>query len=151
MRALENDPDIRDAPFSLQEKLTIQQVRFVGARLRDLVDRYESASREERLRPIYWAEWSVFMNAAHSCGFVCRDEGEDMGDPKKTPVLEFMRKLVNNLELVESLCLRDLRRILHYAMRSERWGDGGAGTGGGTVWALITSRLGNAIARRLGA
>lgn len=77
--------------------------------------------------------------------------GEDMGDPKKTPVPEFMRKLEDNLELVESLCLRDLRRILHYVMRSERWGDGGAGTGGGAVWALITSRLGNAIVRRLGA
>lgn len=36
-------------------------------------------------------------------------------------------------------------------MRSERWGDGGAGTGGGAVWGLITSRLGNAIAHRLGA
>jgi hypothetical protein len=36
MPALQNDPDIHEAPFSLKEKLTIQQVRFVGARLRDL-------------------------------------------------------------------------------------------------------------------
>ena len=44
MSALQNDPDIREAEFSLEEKLTIQQVRFVGVRLRDLLIRYETAS-----------------------------------------------------------------------------------------------------------
>ncbi len=46
MSALQNDPDIREAEFSLEEKLTIQQERFVGVRLRDLLIRYETASRE---------------------------------------------------------------------------------------------------------
>ena len=151
MPALQNDPDIREALFSLEEKLTIQQVRFVGVRLRDLLIRYETASRAERLQPIEWAEWSAFINAAYSCGFVCGDGGEDMGDPRKTPVPEFMRRLEGDLGLAQTLCLRDLRRTLHYIMRSERWGDGGMGTGGGAVWGLITSRLGDAIARRLGA
>lgn len=147
----DDDPDIRYAPFSLEEKLTIQQVRFVAARLRDLLVRYDTASRDERLRPIEWAEWSAFIDAAYSCGFVCHDAGLDMGDPGKTPVPEFMRRLEGDLGRVDTLCLRDLRRILHYIMRSERWGDGGAGTGGGAVWGLITSRLGDAMARRLGA
>ena len=35
MPALQNDPDIREGLFSLEEKLTIQQVRFVAERLRD--------------------------------------------------------------------------------------------------------------------
>lgn len=74
-----------------------------------------------------------------------------MGDPEKTPVPDFIRNLERNLGRVDSLSLRDLRRIMHYIMRSERWGDGGAGTGGGAVWGLITSRLGDAIAQRLGA
>ena len=151
MTALQNDPDIRDDVFSLEEKLSIQQVRFVGARLRDLLARYETASRDERAQPIEWAEWSAFIDAAYSCGFVCRDGGEDMGDPEKTPVPVFMRRLEGDIGAVDTLCLRDLRRILHYIMRSERWGDGGMGTGGGAVWGLITSRLGAAIARRLGA
>jgi hypothetical protein len=151
MTALQNDPDIRDDVFSLEEKLTIQQVRFVGARLRDLLFRYETASRDERAQPIEWAEWSAFIDAAYSCGFVCRDGGEDMGDPEKTPVPEFIRRLESDIGAVDTLRLRDLRRILHYIMRSERWGDGGMGTGGGAVWGLITSRLGAAIARRLGA
>ena len=47
MPALQNDPDIREAEFSLEEKLTIQQVRFVGVRLRDLLIRYETASRAD--------------------------------------------------------------------------------------------------------
>lgn len=151
MTALQNDPDIREALFSLEEKLTIQQVRFVGARLRDLLVRYETVSRDERAQPIEWAEWSALIDAAYSCGFVCCDGGEDMGDQEKTPVPEFIRRLEGDLGRVDALCLRDLRRILHYIMRSERWGDGGAGTGGGAVWGLITSRLGTAIARRLGA
>lgn len=151
MPALQNDPDIRQGLYGLEEKLTIQQVRFVGARLRDLSVRYEHASRDERLRPIEWAEWSAFVDAAYSCGFVCRDGGEAMGDREKTPVPEFMRRLERDLGQVDTLGLRDLRRILHYIMRSERWGDGGMGTGGGAVWGLITSRLGDAIARRLGA
>jgi|GEM_PF-1022821 hypothetical protein len=151
MPALQNDPDIREGLFSLEEKLTIQQVRFVGTRLRDLLVRYEHASRDERLQPIEWVEWSAFIDATYSCGFVCHDGGENMGDREKTPLPEFMRWLERDLGRVDTLCLRELRRILHYIMRSERWGDGGAGTGGGAVWGLITSRLGDAIARRLGA
>ena len=46
MSALQNDPDFPEAEFSLEEKLTIQQVRFVGVRLRDLLIRYETDSRE---------------------------------------------------------------------------------------------------------
>ena len=52
MPALQNDPDIREGLYSLEEKLTIQQVRFVGTRLRDLLVRYEHASRDERLQPV---------------------------------------------------------------------------------------------------
>ena len=151
MSALQDDPDIRQGAFSLDEKLTIQQVRFVGARLRDLLVRYQAATRDERVRPIDWPEWSAFIDASYSCGFVCHDGGEDMGDREKTTVPEFMRWLERDLGRVDTLRLRDLRRILHYIMRSERWGDGGAGTGGGAVWGLITWRLGDAIARRLGA
>ena len=151
MPTLQNDPDIRDDLFGLEEKLTIQQVRFVGERLRDLLNRYNTAPREERAKPKEWAEWSTFINAAYSCGFVGHDGGEHMGDREGAPVPEFMRRLEGDLGLVDTLCLRDLRRILHYVMRSERWGDGGADKGGGALWGLITSRLGEAIAHRLAA
>ncbi len=151
MPALQNDPDIREGLYGLEEKLTIQQVRFVGVRLRDLIVRYEHASRDERLRLIEWAEWSAFIDAANSCGFVCHDGGEDMRNPVKTLVSGFMRRLKCDFERVDTLCLYDLRRTLHYVMRRERWADGGAGTGGDVVWGLITSRLGDAMARRLGA
>ena len=54
-------------------------MRFVGVRLRDLLIRYETALRDERLQPIEWAEWSAFIDAAYSCGCVCGDGNERMG------------------------------------------------------------------------
>ena len=149
MPVLQNDPNIREAPFSLEEKLTIQQVRFVGAQLRNLLVRHET-SRSRRLRPIKWGEWSDFVDAAYSCSFVCNDSAEGMGDREKTLVPEFIRRLEGDLGTIQTLCLCNLRRILNGIVRSERWSDGGASTGGSAVLVLITSRLGNAVAGRLG-
>ncbi len=140
MPALQEDPDIRQGAFRIDEKLMIQQIRFVGSRLRD-----------ERLRPIDWSEWSVVIDATYSCGFVCGDAGEDLGGQEKTPVSEYIRRLESDVGRADGLSLRELRRILHYIIGSERWGDAGGETGGGAVWRLITSRLGDAIASRLGA
>jgi hypothetical protein len=151
MQAIKYDPDIRDGLFRLDEPLTLEQVRYVGTRLRDLIRRHEASSRDERARPIDWPEWNAFIDAAYACGFVCGDAGEDMGDDAKTPVYEMISTLKTTPTRLEQLSLRDLRRIVHYIMRSERWGDGGCDTGGGAVWDLITSRLGDALARRLGA
>ncbi|GGC21639.1 hypothetical protein GCM10011363_42860 [Marivita lacus] len=150
MPVLQNDPGIREAPFSLEEKLTIQQVRFVGARFRNLLVWHETASRSTRLRPIKWGEWSDFVDAAYSCGFVCNDSAEGMGDREKTLAPEFIRRLEGDLGTIQTLCLCNLRRILNGIVRSERWSDGGASTGGSAVLVLITSRLGNAVAGRLG-
>lgn len=150
MKAIEYDPDIRQGVFRLDEQLTLQQIRFVGGKPRELIRRRETSSRDERLRPIDWPEWHAFIDAAYACGFVCGDAGEDMGDELKTPVSEKIKTLKHSPAGLEQLSLRDLRRIVHYIMRSERWGDGGRDTGGGAVWDLITSRLGDALARRLG-
>lgn len=93
----------------------------------------------------------MFIDTTYACGFVCGDAGTDMGDGLKTPVAEVIETLTRDPAQLEELSLRDLRRIVHYIMRSERWSDGGCDTGGGAVWKLITSRLGDALARRLGA
>ena len=151
MQAIDDDPDIRQDGFRLDEKLTIEQVRFVAQKLQDLVNKYTLASREERMRPTEWLEWNSFIDAAYACGFVCGDAGQDMGDDAQTPVPDMISRLQQDPRRVEDLTLRDLRRIIHYIIRSERWGDAGADTGGGAVWGLISSRLGGAIASRLGA
>jgi hypothetical protein len=151
MKPMEHDPDIRQGVFRLDEQLTLQQIRFVGGKLRELIRRYETSSRDERQKPIDWPEWHAFIDAAYACGFVCGDAGEEMGDEMKTPVSEKIKTLKRSPTGLEQLSLRDLRRVVHYIMRSERWGDGGCDTGGGAVWDLITSRLGDALASRLGA
>jgi hypothetical protein len=151
MQAIKDDPDIRQAGFSLEDKLTLEQIRLVGSSLRNLINRYETYSRDAPVRPIDWPEWDTFLETAYACGFVCSDAGTDMGDDMKTPVVEVIEELKRSPVRLEELGLRDLRRILHYILRRERWSDGGRDTGGGAVWDLITSRLGDALARRLGA
>lgn len=151
MQAIDDDPDIRQDGFRLDEKLTREQVRFVAQKLQDLVNKYTLGSRDERMRPTEWLEWDNFIDAAYACGFVCSDAGQDMGDDAQTPVPDVISRLQQDPRRTADLTLRELRRILHYIIRSERWGDAGADTGGGAVWGLISSRLGGAIASRLGA
>lgn len=151
MKALAHDPDIRQGVFRLEEQLTLQQICLVGRALRDLIRRHESSLRDERMRPIDWPEWHAFIDAAYACRLVCGDAGEDMVDELKTPVSEKIRTLKRSPAGLEQLSLRDLRRIFPLIMRRERWGDRGCDTDGGAVWGLITSRLGDALARRLGA
>lgn len=151
MQAIQSDPDIRQEAFNLDEKLTQQQVGFVAEKLRDLISRLERCPRSERMNPTVWPEWQGFIDATYSCGFVCSNAGEHLDDDDGTPIMNFIALLEREPGRIDRLNLRELRQIIHYIIRSERWGDAGASTGGGAVWNLITSPLGDAIARRLGA
>mgnify|MGYP000468014266 CR=1 FL=1 len=93
MKAIEHDPNIRQGVFRLDEQLTLQQIRFVWGKLRELIRRHKTSSRDERLRPIDWPKWDAFIDAAYACGFVCGDAGEDMGDGLKTQVSENIKTL----------------------------------------------------------
>ncbi|MEY4890361.1 MAG: hypothetical protein RIQ75_1491 [Pseudomonadota bacterium] len=148
MPALQNDLDIREALVSIEEKPTIQHARLIGAQLWDLLIQYARASRDERLDQIKWPKWPAIMDPAYACGFVCGDAGEAMCDEGKTPVSEKIKALKRSAAGLEQLTLRDLRRIVHYIMRSERCGNAGQDTEGGAVWDLITLRLGDALAGR---
>ena len=150
MQTIDDDPDIRQDAFRLDTKLTRQQVCFVAQKLQDLVNNYTLGSRDERMRLTEWLQWDDFIDVAYACGFVRSDAGEDMGDDAQTPILDGISRLQQDPRRVEDLTLRDLRRILHYIIRSQRWGDAGADIGG-AVWGLISLRLGGAIASRLGA
>ena len=148
---IQEDGDIRKENFSLSDKLTSEQVRFLAGRLHDLISRQETNSRAYFVKPTEWKEWHIFIQAAYACGFVCHDAGEHMDNPERTPIRELIDTLKRDPCRVERMNLRDLRQIIHFIMRDERWGDQGQDTGGGAVWGLITSPLGEAIARRLGA
>ena len=148
---LHEDTDIRKENFSLSDKLTSDQVQFVARRLRDLIVRQETNSPSDRVKPTQWQEWQIFIEAAYACGFVCQDAGEQMDDSEHTPIREFIEALKRDPSRVERMSLRELRQVIHFIMRDERWGDQGKDTGGGAVWGLITSPIGEAIAQRLGA
>lgn len=148
---IHEDGDIRKESFSLSDKLTSDQVQFVARRLHELIVRQETHSRSDRIVPREWQEWHIFIQAAYSCGFVCPDAGEQMDNSERTPIRELIETLKRDPRRVERMSLRELRQVIHFIMRDERWGDQGQDTGGGAIWGLITSPLGEAIARRLGA
>ena len=151
MPALHHDPDVREALFSLEDELTIKQVRFMAARSRGWPVRYDTAAQDEGLRPIGCPEGAAFIAAACSPGFVCRHAWEDMADRERPPVSASARRRVGGPGRIDGLVLRVLREVLHHIMRHGPWDDGGAETGGGAIWHLMTSRPGEAIAQRLGA
>ncbi|MGQ3488797.1 hypothetical protein [Roseovarius pacificus] len=144
------DRDIREQNFSLDDKLTLEQVHFVARRLSELISRQKESSVSDGVKPTSWQEWRIFIEAAYACGFVCRDAGEHMDDDTRTPIRELIETLKRHPNPVEDMSLREIRQIIHFVMRDERWGDQGQDTGGGGVWGLISSPLGNAIVRRLG-
>lgn len=143
------DRDIRQQNFSLNDKLTLEQVQFVAQRLSDLVARQKTSYASDVIKPISWQEWRLFIEAAYACGFVCRDAGEHMDDDARTPIKELIETLKRDSSPVVDMSLRELRQIIHFIMRDERWSDQGQDTGGGAVWGVIASPLGSAIARRL--
>lgn len=144
------DRDIRKQNFSLNDKLTLEQVQFVARRFSELISRQKESSASDGVKPTSWQEWRIFIEAAYACGFVCRDAGERMHDDARTPIRELIETLKRDPSPVEDMSLREIRQIIHFNMRDERWGDQSQDTGGGAVWGLITSPLGNAIVRRLG-
>lgn len=151
MTKITSDPDLLSGTFSLDDKLYSEQIEFVGRCLRDLIKRLKSDACSYYSRPNGWPEFRMFIQASYSCGFVCGDADEYMEFGVRMHIHRVIDQLTRDTEKVEALSLRQIRQIMHFIMRSERWGDQGADTGGGAVWALITSPLGDAIARRLGA
>jgi len=147
--SIHEDRDIRQQNFSLNDKLTLEQVQFVARRLKDLIARQQTSSTSNGVKPTEWQEWRLFIGAAYACGFVCRDADEHMDDDAHTPIRELIETLKRDSSPVVDMSLRELRQIIHFIMRDERWSDQGQDTGGGAVWGLITSSLGPAIARRL--
>jgi hypothetical protein len=146
-----NDLDLKSGTFSLDDKLYSEQIQFVGRCLSDLIKRLNSGTRSYYSRPVSWPEFHIFIQASYSCGFVCCDADEYMDFGVRMHIPRVIEALTRDPEKVETLTLRQIRQVMHFILRSERWGDQGADTGGSAVWGLITSPLGNAIARKLGA
>lgn len=144
------DAQIREDFVSLDEKLTRAQVAFFGRTLRDLIERVPKNTSAPRLKPTGWREWKLFHDAAYVCGFVCRDATDQIDWRGQTSVSEFMRWLERDPARIAELSLREVRQIIHFIIRSERWADAGGPKGGGAIWSLITSPLGDALAKRLG-
>jgi hypothetical protein len=107
--------------------------------LRALRKRAEAS--EGRERPVDWSEWKCFLSGACACGFVVRDGEEREGYP-------LYERLKHTPETAKEMSLYDLKCLIHYVVRSERWGDAGGDFGGNTLWQFITSRGGQKVVER---
>ena len=94
-------------------------------------------------RPVDWPEWRLFYQAAYACGFVCTFP--------KTPAnfqSSFMR-IVSGEDEIASLDLQHIRLAMTFMIRSERWADSGANTGGGAIWTMLQSGKTQELCERL--
>lgn len=94
-------------------------------------------------KPIAWTEWNELVHGAYDLGFV---------SPEISATLELgslVQRAIQVPSSVASLELEQLRQIVHFLVRSERWGDMDSETGGGPLWDALCSGTLKAIADQL--
>lgn len=151
-----NDPDVfsptdetqtAKQPFSINDKLTIDQVVTIAPALWKLHDKVNK--NLDTSAPVQWPEWNGFITLAYENGFVCRDVSDLKDDVDRTTIYDFIEQLKRDQDQVDELTLREIRQVIHYIVRSERWGDGGGPNGAGTLYSFITSGLADRFGNRL--
>ncbi|WP_341223960.1 hypothetical protein [Loktanella salsilacus] len=158
MSSIWHDPDLtHDADhekasgelFSLDDKLTIAQVSAMGEALWNLNNTYHDLARLAVDRIPGRQEMDRFLNQCYKLGFVCRDGSDRLNDPDKTRIDDFIRVLEQDLNLVSSLNLCEIRQVTHFLARSEKFGDSGGEYGSGIIIYFAQSGLAAAFAKRL--
>jgi hypothetical protein len=147
------DPDLILAstenpnPRRLSDKLSAKQLAAMAGLLSNLHDRFLIEEGHGTLSPTSWAEWGAFIHGAYGLGFVCHDAGDVMDDGSR--IRDFIAQLAADPALASNLSLRQLRQIIHYIVRSERWGDAGGAIGAGTLYRFVVAGLAKAFEKRL--
>jgi hypothetical protein len=139
---LADDPDIYSgsSAFSIDEKLSAEQVQLMRWALQCLIEKYQAFYG--RGRPVDWSEWKLFLSAGYVCGFVCNDLDADEGH-------RIFRNLSEVPSDAERLAIRELRALVHYIIRSERWGNMGGDKGAITLWKFLESDAAKGVCERL--
>lgn len=152
------DPDITpiedqmvtsDSSFSLNDKLTVEQVLSMSNALWKLHDTYHDMAKSTADGKPDRQEMDRFLDQCYKLGFVCRDGSDRMNNLDKTRIDDFIRVLEQDLNLVSSLSLREIRQVTHFLARSERFGDAGGEYGSGIIIYFTQSGLAAAFATRL--
>jgi len=139
---LSADLDIRPvgSSISIIEPVSAEQVQLMRWALQCLSEKYQSYYG--RGRPVDWSEWKLFLSAGYVCGFVCNDLDAEEGH-------RIFRNLLEVPSDAEHLTVRKLRALVHYIIRSERWGDAGGDKGAITLWKFLESDAAKGVCERL--
>jgi hypothetical protein len=138
-----------DSSFSLNDKLNVEQVLTMGDALWKLHDTYHVMAKSTADGTPDRKEMDRFLDQCYKLGFVCRDGSDRMINPDKTGIDDFIKVLEQDLNLVSSLSLREIRQVTHFLARSERWGDSGGEYGSGIIIYFAQSGLAAAFSKRL--
>lgn len=147
------DPDLILAPTEnpnprrLTDKLSAKQVAAMAGLLSNLHERFLIEGCNETPSPSSWPEWVAFLQGAYDLGFVCHDAGDVLDDGSRTSYI--IVQLAADPALASNVTLRQLRQIIHYIVRSERWGDAGGSFGAGTLYRFVGAGLAKAFQERL--
>ncbi|MEP4988264.1 MAG: hypothetical protein ABJV68_11295 [Paracoccaceae bacterium] len=139
---LSTDLDIKPVGsfLSVFDPVSAEQVQLMRWALQCLIEKYQAF--DGRSRPVDWSEWKLFLSAGYACGFVCNDLDAEEGH-------RIFRNLLKAPSEAQHLTVRKLRALVHYIIRSERWGDMGGDRGGNTLMVFLESDAAEAVRNRL--
>ena len=142
LSSLSDDPGVKleNASVSIEDKISKDQLHLMRWALQSLIEKYQAFNG--RGRPVDWTEWKLFLSAGYECGFVCNDLDAEEGHT-------VFRQILDTPSSGEQLTIRELRALIHYIIRSERWGDMGGDRGGNTLWVFLESDAAEAVRNRL--
>ncbi|MFG6517828.1 hypothetical protein ACGYLX_10240 [Sulfitobacter sp. 1A13496] len=142
LSSLSDDPGVKidNASLSIEDKISTDQLQLMRWALQCLIEKYQAFNG--RGRPVDWTEWKLFLQAGYVCGFVCNDLNAEEGH-------RIFRNLLEVPSDAEHLTVRKLRALVHYIIRSERWGDAGGDKGAITLWEFLESDAAKRVCERL--
>lgn len=135
--ALSKRRPISGAAPTLRSCVHSEQVRHFVLLARELV---EAAARRGDAAFVSLPEYRRFSSGAYACGFVCSDGGVNSRS---------FQPYIDDPGRVAGLGFLDIRRLVHFMMRAERWSDMGGDEGGGAILDAVRSGCLAAVADRL--
>ncbi len=124
---------------SITDPVTLSQCWFLANRIDELNSLFAKSGRADFA---FQPEYFRFLEAANVCGFVCNDIYPQ--DAKAV-----YDHFLTNIDEVTNAEFSELKRTIHFIVRSEHWGSAGEEIGSGALFKSLEVGLLQIIGKRI--